>query len=98
MNIDDVVLNFSPGSLVALNIVLGLIMFGIAIDTSIEDFKAVRRAPRAFLIALVAQIFPFSSPMAMAARAANSASLWPHALAVLWQLLQHPGQTHPGEP
>lgn len=56
MNIDDVVLNFSPGSLVALNIVLGLIMFGIAIDTSIEDFKAVRRAPRAFLIALVAQI------------------------------------------
>jgi BASS family bile acid:Na+ symporter len=56
VNIDDVVLNFSPGSLVALNIVLGLIMFGIAIDTSIEDFKAVRRAPRAFLIALVAQI------------------------------------------
>lgn len=56
MNIDDVVLNFTPGSLIALNIVLGLIMFGIAIDTSVDDFKAVRKAPKAFLISLVAQI------------------------------------------
>ncbi len=56
MNIDDVLLNFSPASLIALNIVLGLIMFGIAIDTSIDDFKAVRRAPRAFLISLLAQL------------------------------------------
>lgn len=56
MNIDDAVLNFTPGSLIALNIVLGLIMFGIAIDTSVEDFKAVRRAPKAFIIALLAQI------------------------------------------
>ena len=38
-------------------------------------------------IALVAAIFPFSSPMAMAAQAANSASLWPHAVAIVWQLL-----------
>ena len=29
MNIDDVVLNFTPGTLVILNVVLGLIMFGI---------------------------------------------------------------------
>ncbi|MGV8969171.1 MAG: bile acid:sodium symporter family protein [Microbacteriaceae bacterium] len=56
MNIDDVVLNFTPGSLVALNIVLALIMFGIALDTSVGDFKAVLRAPRAFIISLVAQI------------------------------------------
>lgn len=56
MNIDDVVLNFTPGSLIALNIVLGLIMFGIAIDTSVEDFKAVRKAPRAFIISVIAQI------------------------------------------
>lgn len=38
-------------------------------------------------IALVAEIFPFSSPFAMAARAANSPALWPHALAIVWQLL-----------
>ncbi|BDZ53921.1 bile acid:sodium symporter family protein [Agromyces marinus] len=56
MNIDDVVLNFAPGSLIALNVVLGLIMFGIALDTSPSDFRAVARAPKAMLIALLAQI------------------------------------------
>ncbi|MGN6820946.1 MAG: ABC transporter permease [Sphingomonas sp.] len=38
-------------------------------------------------IAWIAEIFPFSSPMAMAAHAANSPELWPHAIAILWQLL-----------
>lgn len=38
-------------------------------------------------VALVAEIFPFSSPMAMAAAAANSPSLWPHVVAIAWQLL-----------
>ncbi|MEY3986515.1 MAG: hypothetical protein RLZ59_1960 [Pseudomonadota bacterium] len=38
-------------------------------------------------LALFAQIFPFSSPMAMAARAASDGALWPHLLAILWQLL-----------
>ena len=38
-------------------------------------------------IALIAEMFPFSSPMAMAARAANQPDLWPHALAIAWQLL-----------
>jgi ABC-2 type transport system permease protein len=38
-------------------------------------------------IAWIAEIFPFSSPMAMAARAANAPELWPHAIAILWQLL-----------
>ncbi|KQZ08890.1 bile acid:sodium symporter family protein [Agromyces fucosus] len=56
MNIDDVVLNFTPGSLIALNIVLGLIMFGIALDTAPSDFKAVAKAPKAMIIALAAQI------------------------------------------
>jgi ABC-2 type transport system permease protein len=37
-------------------------------------------------IALIAEVFPFSSPMAMASRAANSPTLWPHALAIVWQL------------
>jgi len=56
MTIDDALLNFSPGSLIALSIVLGLIMFGIALDTSIDDFRAVLKAPRAFAISLVAQL------------------------------------------
>lgn len=34
-----------------------------------------------------ALIFPFSSPYAMLARAAQDGALWPHGLALLWQLL-----------
>lgn len=38
-------------------------------------------------IATFAQIFPFSSPFAMAARAATDDALWPHAVALCWQAL-----------
>lgn len=38
-------------------------------------------------IALAAQLFPFSSPFAMAARGATDAALWPHAAAIAWQIL-----------
>ncbi len=56
MNIDDVVLNFNPGTLIILNVVLGLIMFGIALDTSPDDFKVVARKPKPFVIAILAQL------------------------------------------
>ncbi|MCM8729553.1 ABC transporter permease [Hephaestia sp. GCM10023244] len=38
-------------------------------------------------VATAAEIFPLSSPFAMAAHAANAPDLWPHALALAWQLL-----------
>lgn len=38
------------------------------------------------LVATVAQIFPLSSPFAMAARGATDPRLWPHLLAIGWQL------------
>ncbi len=56
MNVDDVVLNFTPGTLTILNIVLGLIMLGIALDTSPRDFRAVARHPKPFIIAILAQL------------------------------------------
>jgi BASS family bile acid:Na+ symporter len=56
MSIDDVVLDFSPGSMVVLDVVLGLIMLGIALDTSPDDFRALRRAPKAAALALAAQL------------------------------------------
>jgi ABC-2 type transport system permease protein len=37
-------------------------------------------------IELAAALFPFSSPFAMLARASVSPLLWPHALALLWQV------------
>ncbi|QUT06174.1 ABC transporter permease [Sphingobium phenoxybenzoativorans] len=36
---------------------------------------------------VAAAIFPFSSPFAMIARAAQSDAIWPHLLAIVWQLL-----------
>lgn len=38
-------------------------------------------------IAWVAEIFPFSSPFAMVARAANVPGIWPHLLALGWQIV-----------
>lgn len=38
-------------------------------------------------IATLAEMFPLSSPFAMAGRAATSAELWPHIAAIAWQLL-----------
>ena len=38
-------------------------------------------------VATVAEIFPLSSPFAMAGHAASRAELWPHAAALAWQLL-----------
>ena len=56
MNVDDVALNFTPGTLVILNVVLALIMFGIALDTSPQDFRVVVRKPKPFVIAILAQL------------------------------------------
>lgn len=56
MNIDEVVLNFAPGTLMILNVVLGLIMFGIALDTSPNDFKVVVKHPKPFIIGILAQL------------------------------------------
>ena len=38
-------------------------------------------------IELFAAIFPFTSPFAMIARAAQDATLWHHAIAILWQAI-----------
>ena len=56
MSPDDVVLNFTPETLIILNVVLGLIMFGIALDTPVSDFRAVARKPKPFVIAIIAQL------------------------------------------
>ena len=55
MDIDQVRLNFSPSSLVALNVVLGFVMFGVALDIRGEDFRRVLRSPKGPLIGLTAQ-------------------------------------------
>jgi len=56
MNPDDVQLAFNPSTLLILDVVLGLIMFGIALDTRLDDFKVVARKPKPFVIAILAQL------------------------------------------
>lgn len=56
MNVDEVVLSFTPGTLTILNVVLGLIMFGIALGTSPRDFRVVAQHPKPFAIAILAQL------------------------------------------
>lgn len=54
-DLDAVVLNFSPASLMLLNIILCVVMFSIALDLKVSDFREVSRNPRAFLTGMVAQ-------------------------------------------
>ncbi len=53
--IDQVQLNFNESSLLLLNVLIGLIMFGVALDIRVEDFRRVVRDPRGPLIGLGAQ-------------------------------------------
>ena len=56
MNEMDLVrLNFNPQSLWALNFIIGLVMFGVALDLRVADFKAVLTSPKPVLIGLAGQ-------------------------------------------
>ncbi|WP_299354253.1 bile acid:sodium symporter family protein [uncultured Shimia sp.] len=54
-NVDQVVLNFSPGSLNLLNGILAVVMFSIAIDLTPADFKRLAKAPKPLLTGLASQ-------------------------------------------
>ncbi|MDZ4075572.1 MAG: bile acid:sodium symporter family protein [Hylemonella sp.] len=53
--VDEIRLNFNPASLMVLNAVLGFLMFGIALDTRVEDFKRVAKMPWAMTVGIAAQ-------------------------------------------
>jgi bile acid:Na+ symporter, BASS family len=48
-------ISFDPASLVLINLILAVMMFGVSLDLRIEDFKRIAREPRAPLIGLLAQ-------------------------------------------
>ncbi|MBC7280711.1 bile acid:sodium symporter family protein [Hoeflea sp.] len=53
--IDSVRLNFSPESLMLLNAILSIVMFSIALDLRMAEFRALMRAPKALVTGLVSQ-------------------------------------------
>jgi BASS family bile acid:Na+ symporter len=54
-DIDTVQLNFDEGSLLLLNVLIGLMMLGMAMDLDVEDFRRLLRMPRPPAIGLLAQ-------------------------------------------
>lgn len=58
--IDQVQLTFNPQTLILLNMALGLVMFGVALDLRVADFRAAVRTPKALAIGLLAHhlLFP----------------------------------------
>ncbi len=52
--IDAVRLHFSPESLVALDVILAFVLFGVALDIRVADFRRIITAPRGTVIGLVA--------------------------------------------
>ncbi len=53
--VDQIQLNFSRTGLTIINLVIGLMMFGVALDIKLDDFVRILRAPKAPAIGLVAQ-------------------------------------------
>ncbi|NQZ75953.1 MAG: bile acid:sodium symporter family protein [Ekhidna sp.] len=56
-SIDQVTLNFSEANLFYLNLSLGFIMFGVAINLRLEDFKNVMSSPKPAMVGLLSQFF-----------------------------------------
>lgn len=55
-NIDALRINFSPDQLVLLNFCLGFLMFGVALDIKVRDFKQLFQSPKPPIIGLISQL------------------------------------------
>ena len=55
LNIDEIQLNFSDGSLLFMNICLGFIMFGVSLDIKWSHFKELSRNPKPTLVGILSQ-------------------------------------------
>lgn len=53
--LDNLVLNFSPGGLLFMNITLAFVMFGIALDLKIGDFKRILIHPKSAITGIISQ-------------------------------------------
>lgn len=56
MDVDNMVLHFDENQLQFLNYCLGFMMFGVALDLTLDDFKRVLSNPRSTLIGMTSQL------------------------------------------
>lgn len=54
-DVDTIAIAFDEGSLTVLRIVIGAILFGIALDTRVEDFRHAFSKPKAMAVAIAGQ-------------------------------------------
>ncbi len=59
VSIDEVKLSFSPTTLNILNVILGLIVFGVSLCIKTKDFKILLQSPKPFLIGILSQFVLF---------------------------------------
>ncbi len=61
--LDNVRLNFSSGSLDIMNVILAFVMFGIALQMNVSDFKDVVKNPKSFIVGFISQVLllPFAT-------------------------------------
>lgn len=55
--LDHVRLNFSPSGLLALNITIAFIMFGVALDIKFEHFRELVKRPKPVIVGIISQFF-----------------------------------------
>lgn len=55
-NVDDIRIAFDESSQTLLRIIIAAILFGIALDTTVDDFKRAARMPKAITVGILAQI------------------------------------------
>ena len=56
-NIDDIKIHFDSSGLWVLNIAIGIIMFGVALGISIEDFKRLFQNPKIVFVGVFVSIY-----------------------------------------
>lgn len=56
MDIDSIAINFNETGILFMNITLAFIMFGIALDLTIDNFKIVLRSPKKVLTGMFSQL------------------------------------------
>lgn len=57
--VDSLQLNFSPGQMTILNLAMAYVMFSVALDIKLDDFRKVLLYPRAVLVGLAVQLLVF---------------------------------------
>ena len=53
--LDEIQLNFNQDSLLLMNICMGLVMFGVALELSLQDFNTILKKPKGFIAGLISQ-------------------------------------------